>query len=253
MYFGVWPFVTYLFYIFNWSEQGKLTCLAALSILSVGLAVLFVRLQKNIAIPAALFSCFACLTGSAFLFEHPIKNRLASSFGFYSQEKPSRSSDTTWQKTAKTFTPVSGGYSVMIPSRWKRGIIEGTNLIYFQISNKEQVTAEFRPKCIAQSNVALPEIAVGLVMNNANGHSDKSCYTWDDNTNACLIKIRQTEFDRWRWFSVTTNNQLNIELDFIFHSSDASLRDEADQIISSLQISNIPTPHQDCPSIEEWL
>lgn len=153
-----------------------------------------------------------------------------------------------------------GGYAVEIPQEWSQNQLKTSKTPYFSLRRNEKTLAEFRPKCLHQIKLALPEVILNLTKEAGTEDQikhEKQCFHWEENYAACLIKSNgagDSQFtSRWRWFAVNAKLQHGIELDFVVYGVSLAIFKDIENIINSVETIKLPEPRPVCFTPAEWM
>ena len=252
-YFVVWKFVDFYYAIFT---NVKISSNTAFLVLT-GIVLLIISLpwvKRGTREVSYLFVVLFFLSVTiSFIFEKNIKNFVAETSGYYSDSMPEFSTSFTTGKV-KVFQHEKGVFAIEIPVSWE----EKKNSLDITYFSKGNNIAELRPSCFHGSELTMPEIVLNIMKSQElqKLNTTKSCVNLKADTFACLVKTEQLDNkaikSRWRWLVMDHNNGHNIELDFIFSNNDTTSKQEAEAIISSLELKPLLKPVQTCLRPAEW-
>jgi hypothetical protein len=257
-YFSGWRFIQYYAQIFEWSESAVGISFAVLGIVAALICSLPFILRINYLGAPILLAAFLLSVLLSYSFEYEIKSYIADRAGYFDNENPVPRQNMD-NSNSRRFVFKQGGYSIRIPNTWTQHQYKSSDFPYFLLQNNKAKIAEFRPRCLHQSRLTLPEIVL-----NSTAQSDtefqvmhnKRCFQWQDSYSACLIKIKHEEKTpataRWRWIAVNPKIQHGIELDFVIYNDSERVSKQIEKTISSLRVEALPEPRPQCLTPAEW-
>jgi hypothetical protein len=205
-----------------------------------------------------LLAVFLVSVFITFTFEHEIKFYIAEVSGYFDGKNPIAKSDSS--NPSKRFAFKQGGYAVEIPQTWFQNQLESSSTPYFSLLKDKKTLVEFRPKCLHQLKLALPEIILNLTKaaeTQGQLQYEKKCFHWNEDYSACLFRSRGTgdnqATSRWRWFAVNPRLQHGIELDFVVNAVSPAISKDIGNIIGSVETIELPEPRPVCFTPAEWM
>jgi len=253
----VWPYYRFFAEITAMEEQTVTVSFVLFAVLAGSLVFLPFISKIGKFGSLSLFSVFIVSIAISFAYESLIKINIGKLSGYFSDENPIAVNQLSGS-TIK-FTNSTGGYVVEFPATWQQRKLKPTGLPYFVLEENGAKIAEFRPKCFHQLDVALPEMVQGLIeQSQSSGVSEvqKKCFTWREGYYSCLLRstgaMNHKFKSRWQWFGVSYAKQQGIELDFVVYDTTASIIQDINTIIASLEPISLPSPRPICLGVAEW-
>ena len=249
-YFIAWRFVQYLSEIYFWEESSRFLIYGLIGLIAILICI--TSLIRNIRNSHAIG--LAVIFGVSVLFmlglENTIKNQLSYYSGYYDDPKP-QFAIYIKNKSVREFKHEYAGYGFNIPNDWLLKLEKGEQFPYFLHKENEFILTEFRPKCNFGNNIPLAEVVSRVITS----ESQKQCFKWQENRNACLIKIQDqnTKNSRWRLFVESLGDMQGAELDFIFYDNVDDEIKTAESIMHSLQFNKNYSVNFSCLGVADWL
>jgi hypothetical protein len=257
-YFSVWRFIQYYAQIFEWSDTTVGISFAVLGIISALICCLPFILRINSIGAPILLATFLLTVLLSYSFEREIKFYIAERAGYFDDQNPVPLQNLG-NDNSRRFVFKQGGYSINIPNTWSKHQYKTPDFPYFLLKNNKAKVAEFRPRCMHRSKLALPEMVFNLMTQSGTESQaiyNKQCFRWQDNYSACLVRSKHVEetqtTTRWRWMAVNSEIQHGIELDFVIYNDTNSVRKQIEKMIGSVRVTTLPEPRPQCLTPAEW-
>lgn len=257
--FTIWPFIHYYVSIEGLADSLKYTYLALTSITALLASLVITRIPQKELATAITTLCFIIALFINFNFEKPIKNRIAINSQYFSDEAPVRKlkNSESIQASNITITRNHYNYELLLDEQWRKQTDKGSMFTYYQYHETNNKVIELRPKCYSSHDTALTEIVDRIdTVTKRNGKTlQTQCYKISDNEAACkLTEINAAGItDRIRWYSINTEIEYGIALDFIIFKTLQTNPDAIQVVIDNTRINRDALDKQDCIGLVDWM
>lgn len=257
MFLSIWPFTVYYVDIYKLSKTHLISSYVVISILAVIFSILLIRIKQQLAVGMVALLFFSTITIITLSFESKIKNEISIYTGYFNKINSVQNKVSRTDELSQRIIYTSPTYIVSLHSDWQKQTDKGPMFDYFLLIKSGKNIAEFRPKCSSTGRISLPEIVknVNQLVQADDMTAKTNCYQIDSTTYACRIdainKDKQTK--RIRWFSLETESNHGIELDFVLFDSQPSLLNEIELAINSTKITKNTNADDNCLGLAEWM
>ena len=259
IFLSIWPFIVFYIEIHNLSESYNLFYFSFVSIFAIIISYLLVRIKHDLFIASFTFLLFSIITIFSLSFESSIKNKISIYTGYFNSSNTVPNTVSVANLVLKQRKTISThNYFLSLDNHWRKITNKGTLFEYFHFFKEGNNIAEFRPKCFRTNTISLPEIIKNAkyIANAKNMEVKNSCYKIDEFNFACKVSSlgNNNQEKRVRWFSLNTESNYGIELDFVIFKDESLVSKEIEKVIfSAITKGDISDKKPDCLGLTEWM
>lgn len=254
-FFAVWPFLFYTAQLLQWPEFTTEIVFTITCAISVAGTFWLLKIKPAEIVAAAAFFVFVITIMVSWSFDIAIKHQI-DDYIYLTPAPASYSNDAVSPQPVTTFSHPSGGYTIDVPSSWKRQDDLGMQFIYFQETDGKSTDVELRPMCLDKNATTLGQVVINIRAEANNIHSvvEIACHKLPGDKSSCSVmyKGRNGELVKLSQFGFSEAMRKGYNLDFILHTPGKKTVRQIERVIASIR----PSPQQDnlqeCLGLSAW-